>query len=68
MSLFEEQRELTCKFCGMKWLADTVLQEGPQKRFPSNVALNRFYRLGCAAFGRYGLPEGSHVPDDGEPD
>lgn len=67
-SIYNEPVEKRCRFCGTTWLAETVLQEGPQKRFPSHVALARFARLGCAAFGRYGLEPGSHEPEDGESD
>lgn len=67
-SIYNEPVEKTCRFCGARYLAETVLREGPQKRFPSHVALARFARLGCAAFGRYGLDPDSHQPDDGEPD
>lgn len=66
--MFEEPREKICRFCGTPWLVETILNERPQKCYATNVALNRFYRLGCAAFGRYGLPMGSHVPEDGKPD
>lgn len=59
-----DEIEKHCRFCDYPWLASTVIDEQARKGYDAVQALKRFSRLGCAAFGRYGLEPGSHQPTD----